>query len=83
MNHKLLVMGSIILIFFAGTASALFFSLNRTEGASGISPVSLHGNHMDRIASTTAPLPEPATMLLLGAGLIGVAVTSRKQLSKK
>ena len=35
------------------------------------------------MGSGTAPVPEPATMLLLGIGLIGIAGISRKKLVKK
>jgi len=47
---------------------------NATNTAAGIDSVSVTG------VGNPIPIPEPATLLLLGAGLVGIIVFRRKRL---
>ncbi|MBW2740133.1 MAG: PEP-CTERM sorting domain-containing protein [Deltaproteobacteria bacterium] len=76
----------------AANAYAMYF-VNPAEGtgswstfdlwADGYGGADLEISHYTGYNSTTAPVPEPSTILLMGSGLLGLVGYNRKRFSKK
>ena len=70
--NALLIFG-FVLLFTCGTALAMSYSTS-----DGYTTQSDEAEQIGSEAGGTAPVPEPATMLLLGSGLVALGVGARK-----
>jgi hypothetical protein len=61
----------------------LVVSLTSAYGDFGVGGLNLSGEYRDNQPTTTNPVPEPSTILLMGVGLLGLVGVGRRKFNRK
>jgi hypothetical protein len=72
---NLLLITGLVLLFACGTTLAYSPGI---DGPTNYEKSPIIVQNVEQDNGTTAPVPEPATMLLLGSGLVALGVGARK-----